>query len=164
MEALFTNDAVVFGILMVVLALVFYTSNLEHKGWKRFYTIFPPLLLCYFIPGILVWPMGFIQDPDDSLYYAASRFLLPASLVLLCLNIDFPGLMKLGPKALIMFITGTIGIVIGGPIAILFLNYVAPGLIDLEPNELWRGMSTIAGSWIGGSANQTAMKEIFNVS
>ncbi len=164
MEALFTNDAVVFGILMVVLALVFYTSNLEHKGWKRFYTIFPPLLLCYFIPGILVWPMGFIQDPDDSLYYVASRFLLPASLILLCLNIDFPGLMKLGPKALIMFITGTIGIVIGGPIAILFLNYVAPGLIDLEPNELWRGMSTIAGSWIGGSANQTAMKEIFNVS
>lgn len=164
MDALFTNDAVVFGILMVVLALVFYTSSLDHKGWNRFYTIFPPLLLCYFIPGILVWPIGLIHDPDDSLYYVASRFLLPASLVLLCLNIDFPGLMKLGPKALIMFVTGTVGIVIGGPIAILFLNYVAPGLIDLDPYDLWTGMATIAGSWIGGSANQTAMKEIFNVS
>ena len=163
MDALFTNDAIVFGILMLVLGLVFYTSGLEHKGWKRFYTIFPPLLLCYFIPGILVWPIGLIDDPDGSLYFVASRFLLPASLILLCLNIDFKGLIRLGPKALIMFFTATVGIVIGGPIAILFLKYIAPGLIDMEPMDLWTGMSTIAGSWIGGSANQTAMKEIFEV-
>lgn len=164
MDAIFTSDAVVFGILMLVLGLVFYTSGLEYKGWRRFYTIFPPLLLCYFIPGILVWPLGVIHDPDDSLYYMASRFLLPASLILLCLNIDFKGLIRLGPKALIMFFTATVGIMIGGPVAILFLKYVAPGLIDIDPDELWQGMSTIAGSWIGGSANQTAMKEIFNVS
>lgn len=163
MDALFTNDAIVLGILMIVLGAVFYTSGLEHKGWKRFYTFFPPLLLCYFIPGVLVWPVGLINDPDGSLYFMASRFLLPASLVLLCLNIDFKGLVRLGPKALIMFFTATFGIVIGGPIAILFLKYIAPGLIDIDPDHLWQGMSTIAGSWIGGSANQTAMKEIFQV-
>ena len=28
----------------------------------------------------------------------------------------------------------------------------------------WRGLATIAGSWIGGSANQTALKEVFNPS
>src|SRR5690606_17587617 len=164
MDAVFTNDAIVFGILMVVLGLVFYTSGLEHTSWRRFYTIFPPLLLCYFIPGILVWPIGLINDPDGSLYYMASRFLLPASLILLCLNIDFKGLIRLGPKALIMFFTATVGIIIGGPIAILFLKYVAPGLIQIDADELWKGMSTIAGSWIGGSANQTAMKEVFEVS
>ncbi|HLU94838.1 MAG TPA: DUF819 family protein [Membranihabitans sp.] len=163
MEVVFTNDAVVLGILIVVLALVFYTSGLDHRGWQRFYTFFPPLLLCYFIPGILVWPLRLIDDPDGSLYFMASRFLLPASLVLLCLNIDFKGLIRLGPKALIMFFTATIGIVIGGPIALLFLKYVAPGLVDIDPLDLWTGMSTIAGSWIGGSANQTAMKEIFGV-
>src|SRR5680860_1177611 len=155
MEAFFTNDAVVFGILIVVLALIFYTSELEKKGWQRFYTFFPPLLLCYFIPAILVWPLGLINDPDDSLYYMSSRFLLPAALILLCLNIDFKGLIRLGPKALIMFFTATAGIVLGGPIAILFLHYVTPGLIDMDPHDLWTGMSTIAGSWIGGGANQT---------
>ena len=163
MDALFTNDAVVLGILVVVLALVFYTSGLENKGWQRFYTFFPPLLLCYFVPAILVWPLGLIYDPDDSLYYMSSRFLLPAALILLCLNIDFKGLIRLGPKALIMFFTATAGIVLGGPIAILFLHYVTPGLIDMDPHDLWTGMSTIAGSWIGGGANQTAMKEIFDV-
>ena len=150
MEALFTNDAVVFGILMVVLALVFYTSNLEYKGWNRFYTIFPPLLLCYFIPGILVWPMGLIQDPDDSLYYVASRFLLPASLVLLCLNIDFPGLMKLGPKALIMFITGTIGIVIAITIPIVpvmnIINAFGPNFINPGKSILRQSKTSEAGS------------------
>lgn len=34
--------------------------------------------------------------------------------------------------------------------------------LDADGN-LWRGLSTIAGSWIGGGANQTAMKEIFEV-
>lgn len=164
MEAVFTNEAVVFGILIVVLALVFYTSGLPSRGWQRFYTLFPPLLLCYFVPAILVWPLGLIADPGDNLYFVASRFLLPAALILLCINIDFKGLIRLGPKALIMFFTATAGIVIGGPIAILFTKFVTPGLIDIDPDDLWKGMSTIAGSWIGGGANQTAMKEIFDVS
>src|SRR5690625_252553 len=109
MEPLFTNEAVVFGILVIVLALVFYTSSLQSKGWQRFYTFVPPLLLCYFIPAILTWPIGLIADPDDKLYFVASRFLLPAALLLLCLNIDLKGLFRLGPKALIMFFTATIG-------------------------------------------------------
>ena len=32
-----------------------------------------------------------------------------------------------------------------------------------SPDEIWRGLSTVAGSWIGGGANQAAMKEIFDV-
>ncbi|GAA5224810.1 DUF819 family protein [Membranihabitans marinus] len=164
MKAIFTNDAIVLGILITVLALVFYTSNLKHRGWTRFYSIFPPLLLCYFVPAIMVWPLGLISDEDSSLYYMSSRYLLPAALILLCLNIDFKGLINLGPKALIMFFTATIGIVIGGPLAILVLHYISPNLISISPDELWRGMSTIAGSWIGGGANQTAMKEIYDVS
>ena len=29
--------------------------------------------------------------------------------------------------------------------------------------DLWKGFSTVAGSWIGGGANQTAMKELYHV-
>ena len=32
------------------------------------------------------------------------------------------------------------------------------------PEAVWRGMTTIAGSWIGGGANQAAMLEIFGAS
>jgi uncharacterized membrane protein len=84
-------------------------------------------------------------------------------LILLCISIDFKGVLNLGPKALIMFLAATLGIVLGGPVALLITTSLFPDLFDISPNELWRGLSTIAGSWIGGGANQTAMKEIFEV-
>jgi uncharacterized membrane protein len=205
---LFPNDTVIFGILCVILAGIFYTS--QKQAFSKFYKIVPALLLCYFVPSIFS-SLGIIADKwidvnataahlqslygnagnitnlaslktyistnqiDSSiyaqftggskLYYISSRFLLPASLVLLTLSIDLKGVFKLGPKALIMFFTATIGVMIGGPLAILFFKFVAPDILtQVEGTELWKGLSTVAGSWIGGGANQLAMKEQWQVS
>lgn len=39
---------------------------------------------------------------------------------------------------------------------------INPSIVGGEgPDAVWRGLATIAGSWIGGGANQTALKEIF---
>ena len=157
-----SNDAVVFGILMVVLGFVFYTSNLKSSFWKKFYTFFPVILLCYFIPSLLN-TTGIVSPEKSNLYFVVSRYLLPTSLVLLTLSVDLKEISKLGSKALIMFFTGTVGIIIGGPIAIIIVKNLFPNLVLINPEELARGMTTIAGSWIGGGANQTAMKEVFNV-
>ncbi len=159
----FTNDAVVLGLLMCIIAFVFYTSSIEHSGWKKFYRFFPPLLVAYFLPALLNWPLGLISGDVSNLYFVASRYLLPASLILLCLGIDLKAVLNLGSKALIMFFSATVGIIIGGPIALLAAAYLFPGVIEASPDDLWKGLSTIAGSWIGGGANQTAMKEIYNV-
>ncbi len=163
MEPFITNDAVVLGILLIILASIFYTSSLSSSFWKTFYKYIPALLLCYFIPALFHWPLGIISGEGSQLYFVASRYLLPASLVLLCLSIDFKGILRLGPKALIMFFAATIGVIIGGPVALWVTIVLFPGLIPLTPDELWRGLSTVAGSWIGGGANQAAMKEIFEV-
>ena len=177
----FTSDAVVLGLLLMVLAWVFHTSSSDKAGWKRFYTFVPALVLCYFLPALLHWPLGLIAsewhdlskvmallteaglnfpsnasmadleriiseynsaNPDsaitqDALNAAAkkksylynpvtSRYLLPASLILLCLSIDLKAVMNLGTKALIMFFAATIGIIIGGPIALLVITSIAP--------------------------------------
>lgn len=205
---LFANDTIIFGVLCVTLALIFYTSSLPR--FSKFYRIIPALLLCYFIPSVLS-SVGLIADNwldvsatikhlqslygdldgitnlntlkdyiithnieesvyskfigGSKLYYVSSRFLLPASLVLLTMSIDLKGVFKLGNKALIMFLTATVGVMIGGPLAIVFFNYVAPEiLIEVEGTALWKGLSTVAGSWIGGGANQLAMKEQWEVS
>lgn len=164
MEPFFTNDAIVLGILLLVLAGIFVTSNSSAKGWQKFYGIVPALLLCYFVPALLHWPLGLISGEVSQLDTVGSHYLLPASLVYLCLSIDLKGVFNLGPKALIMFFTATTGVIIGGPVALLVVSYLAPHLFNVSPTELWQGLSTIAGSWIGGSANQAAMKEIFQVS
>ena len=157
-----SNDAVIFGILVSILGLVFYTSSINSSFWNKFYTFFPTLLLCYFLPSLLVY-FDVIDSSNSNLYYVASRFLLPCSLVLLTISVDLKEIIKLGPKALIMFFTGTLGVLLGGPISLLFLKFISPDLINLNFNELAGGMSTIAGSWIGGGANQAAMMEVFNV-
>ena len=160
---LVTNDAVVLGILSVILGGVFATSHSESPSLKKFYKVCPPLLLCYFLPGLL-GTFGVISGDHSRLYFVASRYLLPACLVLLCLSVDLSGVIRLGPKALIMFFTGTAGIVFGGPLALFIVSKIDPTCAGgTAANALWRGMSTIAGSWIGGGANQTAMKEIFQV-
>ncbi|HKJ80288.1 MAG TPA: DUF819 family protein [Prolixibacteraceae bacterium] len=159
------NDAVIFGILILILAVIFRTSSSSNANLKKFYTFVPPLLLCYFIPGFLNWPLGLVSPEESQLYFVASRYLLPASLVLFCLSIDLKGIFNLGPKALIMFITATLGIIIGGPVALWISGSIFPEIKEAVPGEeIWRGLSTIAGSWIGGGANQTAMKEIYQTS
>ncbi len=160
----FTNDAVVFGILMLLLAAIFVTANSDRPFWQKFYTYIPSLLLCYFLPSILN-SAGLISGEESQLYFVASRYMLPASLVLLTISIDLKGIINLGPKAIIMFVAGTVGIVIGGPISILTVSYFAPEIVGgTGPDAVWRGLSTVAGSWIGGGANQTAMYEVFKPS
>src|SRR5690554_6183701 len=163
-EALITDDAVVFGILMFVLALVFSTSSSKKSFWVKFYRVVPSLLLCYFVPGLLN-TFGLISGEESGLYRMASRYLLPASLVLFTLSIDFKAILKLGPKALIMFLSGTLGVMLGGPLALLIVSFFAPDLMSgTGADEVWRGLATVAGSWIGGGANQAAMLEVFGAS
>ena len=162
-DPIFINDAVVFGVLMGILGFVFSTSTSKNPLWIKFYKYIPALLLCYFIPSIFN-SLGIISGDSSNLYFVASRYLLPTSLALLTISIDLGEIKKLGSKALIMFFTGTIGIIIGGPSAILIVSVISPDIIGgLEPETVWRGLSTVAGSWIGGGANQAAMKEVFQV-
>ena len=157
----FTNDAITFGILMICLGFVFYTESIKNRFWVRFYKVIPGLLMCYFLPAIFN-SLGIISSQESQTYYIASRYLLPASLVLMTLSIDLKAIFNLGYKALIMFFTGTIGIIIGGPLAIIILSFFFPELFNgAGPDAIWRGLSTLAGSWIGGGANQAAMLEIF---
>ncbi|MBK86112.1 MAG: hypothetical protein CMC86_02795 [Flavobacteriaceae bacterium] len=171
---IFTNDSIVFGLLMLTIAFIFYTESKTSGFWSKFYKVVPGLFMAYMLPAVfttLGWiapdweritASGTLVAERSQLYYVASRYLLPAALVLMTLSIDLKAVFKLGWKALLMFFTGTLGIVIGGPIAILLIATVSPETVGgIGPDAVWRGLSTLAGSWIGGGANQTAMLEIY---
>ncbi|MBC2839160.1 DUF819 domain-containing protein [Robiginitalea sp. SC105] len=160
-EPLITNDAIVFGLLACCLGFVFYTSGIGKGFWGKFYNIVPAILLCYMLPAVFS-SLGIISGDTSRLYFMASRYLLPAALVLMTLSIDLKAIRNLGSKALIMFLTGTVGIVLGGPLAILLVSAISPETVGgVGFDAVWRGLATIAGSWIGGGANQAAMLEIF---
>ncbi|MBU2998074.1 DUF819 family protein [Cellulophaga baltica] len=173
-EPIITDDAIVFGLLALCLGFIFYTSSIKKGFWKKFYSVVPAVLMCYLLPAVLSstgvvaehWETlddnGTIINHSSKLYFVASRYLLPAALVLMTLSIDLKAILNLGSKALIMFLTGSVGIIIGGPIAILLVSMVSPETVGGNDfDAIWRGLSTIAGSWIGGGANQAAMYEVF---
>ncbi|WP_164116706.1 DUF819 family protein [Sphingorhabdus sp. Alg239-R122] len=149
-----------FGVLCAVLGLLFYLKN-RGGFWDRFFTFIPIILLCYLIPSLLA-SFGFVAQAGDGLWQAAKDYFLPAALILMTLSIDLKAIMGLGSKALIMFFTATIGIVIGGPIAVLIVGSFSPETVGGEgADAVWKGLATLAGSWIGGGANQTAMLEVY---
>ena len=45
----------------------------------------------------------------------------------------------------------------------MLISMVSPETVGgVGPDAVWRGLATLAGSWIGGGANQAAMLEIYN--
>ena len=157
---LITNDIVGLGLIAATLALIFHLSSRSDGFWKKFFSIVPALLLCYFIPAIYN-TTGLIDGYSTKLYNPIARdVLLPAALVLLTLSIDLKGIIRLGPKLLIMFVTGTIGIMLGAFVSFQVMNWIHPGTMT---GDTWAGMAALAGSWIGGGANMAAMRETFNV-
>ena len=124
-DPLVTNDAVVLGLLALIIGFVFYTERSAHVFWRSFYRYVPALLLCYFLPSLLN-TFDVVDAERSRLYYVASRYLLPACLVLLTLSIDLTAIARLGYKAVALFLTGTVSIMLGGPVAILIVSAINP--------------------------------------
>lgn len=158
--AMIEDPAGILAVLLAVLAVIFW---LAQRPWaKKFFHIIPALVFCYFVPTTLT--TFDILPSDSSLYDWIKAYILPAALFLLILSLDLPGILRLGPKAVIMLLSGTVGVVIGGPIALyigqLFLTGDTWGL----PPDAWQGLAALSGSWIGGGANFVAIGQIYGAS
>ncbi len=150
---LIEDPAAILAVLLGVLAIIFAFG--ETGVGRRIFGIVPKLVFCYFIPTTLT-TCG-ILPADSELYTWIKVYLLPASLLLLVLALDVPGILRLGPRAVAMLLAGTTGVVIGGPLALLLCR----GLLPEEMlDQIWRGLAALSGSWIGGGANMVALKQM----
>lgn len=158
-ETLVSHPVGILAVLLTVLAAIFWFG--EQTMGQRLFKIVPALLFCYFIPTALT-TAEVIPDKSE-LYEWVKSYLLPCSLVLLILSLDVPAILRLGPKAVIMLMAGTVGVVVGGPLALFVCSYILPDSMAL-PGDIWRGMAALCGSWIGGGANMVALGEVAEVS
>ncbi len=138
----------IFAFCTCVCAFVFWSTK---QTWaKKFYSIIPSIVLIYYLPTFAT-TFGLI--PSASPVYGWMRdYLLPFSLFILMITADIPAILKIGPKAIVMMCVGTLGIVIGGPIAFLLFSHWLPP-------DTWKGLAALSGSWIGGGGNFAAIKE-----
>lgn len=145
-HSLITNQFGLLAVLMIIPAIIFIAN--DHPVYGKIFKVVPALVFAYFIPTLLTF--FDIIPSEAALYTQIKKFVLPASLLLLTIAVDIKGIMKLGRKAVIMFLSGTFGIIIGGPISLWLFK-------DQLPPEIWKGMAALAGSWIGGGANFIAI-------
>ena len=143
---LLTDPMAIFAFLAGVLALIFWLSGLP--ALKKVFDITPPVIYAYFIPT-LATTIG-ITPMASPTYGWMVGYLLPLALLLLMVTIDLPAIMRLGGLALVMMLAGTLGIVIGGPVAFLAVGHWLP-------EGSWTALAALSGSWIGGTANMTAI-------
>jgi len=145
---LLTNPTEIFGYLVFLIFVIYKASNV--KFLSKFFKYLPPVIWVYFLP-MLSSAVGII--PRESEFYVWTRtYLLPSALALLLLSANIPVVVKLGFKAIIMFFTGSFGIIIGGPIVMLIFKHWLPV-------DAWKGIGALSGSWIGGSATMLAVAQ-----
>ena len=147
-----TSPLAILAVLLGVLAALFAAER--HATIGKVFRYVPLLVFAYFVPTLLS-NTGIIPL-ESSLYTFIKKWLLPASLALLTLSVDVPAILKLGRPAVVLFLTATASIVIGGPLAYLALGQFAPEALG---DQAWKGLAALAGSWIGGGANFVAIGE-----
>jgi uncharacterized membrane protein len=143
-----SDPTAVFVYSAALLAGIFWLSGLPRL--QALFRITPPVLYAYFLPALST-SLGITPRACET-YDWMLRYLLPLSLVLLMLTVDLRAVMRLGTRALLMMLAGSVGIILGGPIALALLGAFLPA-------DTWMGLAALSGSWIGGAPNMVAIKE-----
>lgn len=136
------------GILAVLASIASLFFFLEKRtGWGIF-NYFPPLIFIYTLP-VLCSNLNIIPSKSP-VYDFMGDNLLPMFLTILLINVNLGLTVKIMGKGIFVMLMGTLGVVIGAPIALAIVS------AGLGP-EAWKGFGALAGSWIGGTGNMLAV-------
>lgn len=150
-------------LILAITGFVIWSSNNEKGFFAKLYQWIPPILLLYLLPTIAT-NTGLVK-PGNSIRIIAMNTILPLSLIMLTAIIHIPDLLRVTRKGLLVFLIGTTGIVIGGPLALKIVGLFSPELLQQQGGDAaWRGLVCITGSWINGTPGQLSMKEVYGAS
>ncbi len=147
-KALITNPTHIIIFLAFLMAFVYWIKDLPFA--KPVFKVIPFILWIYFLPMVAT-TIGITPQSSEA-YGWVTDYFLPASLVLLLVSSDIPTILKVGPKAIITFFGGTLGIMLGAIISLVIFSHFLP-------EDAWKGFAALSGSWIGGGVNMIAIKE-----
>jgi uncharacterized membrane protein len=144
------SPAGVLAALSGICALFFWLE--KSTGWRLFQFL-PPLVFIYLAPMILA--NGGILTSDSPVYEAMQELMLPMMLVLLLVNVNIGGAVRVMGRGVGVMLFGTLGVMIGGPVAMMIVRpWLGP--------EAWKAFGPLAGSWIGGTGNMAAVSEMID--
>ena len=150
-DYLISSPAGVLAVLAGVTSLFFL---LEKKtGWKLF-NYLPPLIFIYLVPVAL--SNSHVIPSHSPVYDFMGDSVLPMFLTIMLLDIDLLATVRVMGKGIFVMLLGTLGVVIGAPIAFALVSHA------LDP-EAWKAFGALAGSWIGGTGNMLAVAKMVDL-
>lgn len=160
MEALLPNerrgepiDLLTFLKLVLIVAAVL--AAMQTRAGRQVGRILPTPFWIYFIP-ILGTTVGLLP-PQSSAYEFIAIHLLPTALFLMLIGTPVKTLLKMGPQA-----STAMAIAAGSMILATLISFAA--FVHWLPAESHKSAGALLATWIGGSANMVAVKEIVNIS
>ncbi len=156
-QTLISSPIGVLAVLCLVAAFFFLLAQVTEA---KFFSYIPPLLFIYATPVFLsnLTIAGYNVIPNKSIIYTGlSQFALPVFIVLMLIKVNVPAVIKVMGKGVLVMLMGTAGVVVGGVVAYAIMH-------RWLPEDSWKGFGALAGSWIGGTANMLATKEMLGAS
>jgi uncharacterized membrane protein len=114
----------------------------------RVFSYFPPLLFIYFVP-MLLSNTGVLAHEGPA-YDWMSETMLPFLLVIVLLKVDVVSAVRVMGRGMLVMLCGSAGVILGAPLAYSVVKS------KLDPTA-WKAFGSLAGSWIGGTANMAAV-------
>ncbi len=138
------------AVLVTLTAIASLFFHLEHRTrWKLFHFL-PPLIFIYAIPVIL--SNTGVLATQSPIFDGMDQVVLPFLLTIMLLKVDVVSAVRIMGKGVLVMLCGTLGVILGAPLAYLLVRH------HLDPTA-WRAFGTLAGSWIGGTANMMAASQ-----
>lgn len=140
-----TSDAGVLAALCGVCALFFW---LERATAWRLFNVVPPLVFIYLLPVIMT-NCGVLPSKSP-VYDKIGEIVLPMMLVLMLLNVDVRGAVRVMGRGVLVMLAGSVGVVVGAGVGMAVIkNWVGP--------TAWKSFGALSGSWVGGTGNLAAV-------
>ena len=143
------------ALLLICAGLFPYLER--HRQWRVF-AVLPPIVMTYLlVTGLSVAGIWQINADIDSSRKLILSWILPALMFLLLVNCDIRAILALGPRILLAFICATGSIML----AMLAVFLLMRGFL---PSEAGNTLASVAGGWIGGTANMVAVSQALSAS
>jgi uncharacterized membrane protein len=139
-----TGDAGVLATLLGVCAFFFWLERFTN--WKLFQFV-PPLVFIYLVPVILA-NTGVLPEKSAA-YDVVGSYVLPMMLVLMLLNVDVGGAVRVMGRGVFVMLAGSVGVVVGATVGMAVVQ-------RWVGDDAWKAYGALSGSWVGGTGNMAA--------
>lgn len=141
-------------IALLLLCAGLFPAIESHWNWPVF-KVLPPIVLTYLlVTGLSVAGLWQADSTDiEAVRKLVLSTLLPALMFLLLVNCDIRSILALGPRILLAFLCASVTILL----AMLAVYALMRGVLPANADDT---LASVAGGWIGGSANLVAVSQV----